>query len=106
MFLSVNGGWSAYNEWECSDTSLTARDRYRTCTNPTPACGGLYCAGDVKKSATCASATASTTPVCYSGGTCGCEKDVGSANKGDGTTKGSCSGTNEKCYNDGSCRSE
>ena len=107
MFFSADGGWTEWNEWECSDSPITTRIRYRTCTMPKPANGGSYCAGDAHESATCASNTASTTPICYPGGTCGCEKDTSGADeKGDGSTKGSCSASTELCYDDGSCRSE
>jgi len=45
----VNGGWSAWSSWSdwstCSSCSQS-RDRTRTCTNPSPACGGAACSGN------------------------------------------------------------
>ena len=51
-------------------------------------CNGVVCSG--------------TTPRCDSG-TCKCSKTANALDEGDGTTKGSCSGSNEKCQMSGSC---
>ena len=51
-------------------------------------CNGVVCSG--------------TTPRCDSG-TCKCSKTANAFDEGDGTTKGSCSGSNEKCQMSGSC---
>ena len=42
----------------------------------------------------------------FGGGSCGCEKTVGSIDRGDNSTRGSCSGLMETCYDDGTCRSK
>jgi len=44
----VNGGWSAWSSWSgwsaCSSCSQS-RTQTRTCTNPSPSCGGAACSG-------------------------------------------------------------
>ncbi|MEK6946267.1 MAG: fibronectin type III domain-containing protein [Nanoarchaeota archaeon] len=48
----VNGGWSSWGSWSgwgsCSvscGSGTQSRTRSRTCTNPSPSCGGAGCAG-------------------------------------------------------------
>ena len=48
MFISlVNGNWAAWNTWStCTKTcGGGTRGRSRTCSDPTPACGGQDCTG-------------------------------------------------------------
>ena len=98
----ANGGWSAYASWTCSTSSPSTRIRYRNCTNPAPANGGANCPGPEKESQSCSTAAK---PICHSG-VCACEKTVGMADIGDGTTQGSCIGSMQACYKDGSCKSK
>ena len=100
--LSANGMWSDWNEYACSTSSISDRVRTRSCTNPKPANGGAYCVGEATETETCSSGT----PVCYAGGSCGCEKNVGTTERGDGTTQGSCATDAETCYSDGLCKSK
>lgn len=53
--VPVNGGWSDFGAWsECSVTCGGGiKERTRSCTNPAPEHGGLYCVGDSKEEETC-----------------------------------------------------
>ena len=56
LYLSciVNGGWSSWSDSACSKTCGEGQYiRSRTCTNPSPSCGGAGCPGVDKISATC-----------------------------------------------------
>ena len=50
----VNGGWSSWTHGSCSTTcgngTLTLN---RSCTNPSPYCGGSYCSGLSVNQTTC-----------------------------------------------------
>ena len=54
---SVNGGWTAWGEWNCGfslpgNPSVTRR-RGRSCLNPAPSCGGAGCVGDFNETEPC-----------------------------------------------------
>ncbi len=57
----VNGGWSSWTSWsECSaECGGGTQSRTRTCTNPSPSCGGSYCSGSSKETREC-----NTQPCC------------------------------------------
>lgn len=52
---AVNGGWSSWrNEDQCSATCGDGfQRRVRSCTNPSPLCGGLSCSGSNQSTVTC-----------------------------------------------------
>lgn len=91
----------------------TGKCQCRVCTTPTTgicaraadlttAYTGLTAGttvGDGTKQGTCATAT----DRCKSDGTCKCQKSATAAGDGDGTTTGTCTGTN-KCCADGECK--
>ena len=54
--LTVDGRWTLWSEYglctiECSEHGK--RIRYRTCTDPSPSCGGEDCVGDNSQSIPC-----------------------------------------------------
>lgn len=53
----VNGGWSAWSGWgACSVTvcgQVGTQTRTRTCTNPAPSGGGIYCSGSPVETRSC-----------------------------------------------------
>ena len=51
----INGGWSDFGDWsECSaECGGGTKSRSRTCTNPTPAYGGIQCTGNSTESQEC-----------------------------------------------------
>ena len=51
----VDGGWSGWSEWSaCSkDCGGGTQTITRTCTNPSPFCGGAECIGDSSQSQSC-----------------------------------------------------
>lgn len=51
----INGGWSNWGGWgACSKTCGGGiQYRYRSCTNPTPSCGGNSCTGSNTQSQSC-----------------------------------------------------
>ena len=113
--VSADGSWSSWEGHDCvSGTNPTMVTYDRVCNVPTVASydGGLYrCSPDGTNSVSSFTKTescASGTPVCYAGGTCGCEKVSGAATKerGDGSSQGSCATATETCYSDGICRSK
>ena len=93
--------WTVWDGWAGSDTSITTRERYRSCTSPAPANGGAYCSDQPMEQEQCPSAT----PVCYAAGVCGCEKvnGAGTKERGIGVTQGSCA-SSQTCYSNGACR--
>ena len=56
--MSVNGGWTEYNNWsECSVTcGGGSQSRNRSCTKPSPAYGGLKCSGPNTENRVCGTA--------------------------------------------------
>ena len=67
----VNGGWSAWSNTDSCGTYQSCKQRQdRTCTNPSPACGGATCSGDSIQYLDCGavnggwSAWSNWTPVC------------------------------------------
>ena len=53
MYL-VNGGWSSWTQGACNKTCGGGIMRFnRTCTNPTPSCGGLPCIGNSTREESC-----------------------------------------------------
>ena len=53
--VSVNGGWTDFEEWpECSvECGGGTQTRTRTCTNPAPAYEGADCVGDSSQTREC-----------------------------------------------------
>ena len=53
--ISVNGGWSDFEDWSgCSaDCGGGTQTRTRTCTKPAPAHGGADCEGDSSETRNC-----------------------------------------------------
>ena len=51
----INGGWTDFGDWsECSaECGGGTKSRSRTCTNPTPAYGGIHCTGDSTETQEC-----------------------------------------------------
>ena len=46
MFGLVDGGWSNWRTGSCSVTCGGGnREKFRSCNNPTPTCGGKKCSG-------------------------------------------------------------
>ncbi len=50
---TLNGGWSAWSAWSTCTNNLQTRTR--TCTNPTPQCGGAACSGADSETQACCS---------------------------------------------------
>ena len=55
VMFSGDGGWTMWSDWQdCSRTcggGFTQRNR--TCTNPPPQPGGVFCSGDPEETNTC-----------------------------------------------------
>ena len=79
----VNGGWSAWSAWGACSVSCGGgtQARTRTCTNPSPACGGASCSGSATESQSCntqACAPSCGDGICNGTETCStCSSDCG-----------------------------
>lgn len=83
---SVNGGWSAYGS--CSVTACgTTGNRYRTCTNPTPANGGAGCSGPSSETCSIPACGVSTFNITASAGSNGTISPVGGTTVSQGGTQ-------------------
>ena len=51
----VDGEWAAWSGWSSCDVTCDngTQSRYRTCTNPAPAHGGLDCVGEGNETQEC-----------------------------------------------------
>ncbi len=52
---TVNGGWSGWSAWSACSVSCGGgtQTQTRTCTNPSPSCGGANCSGSATQSQSC-----------------------------------------------------
>ena len=69
----INGGWGSWTPDTSSTTCGTSFNQTRTCTNPTPSCGGTTCTGSASQSATgtkCPSGQSCVSGQCQSSSTC------------------------------------
>ncbi len=73
---SVDGGWSVWGSWQCTPAGAggpsTSRYRTRSCTNPTPQCGGASCVGSATEVISCGAGEVCSAGVCVSGCTDTC----------------------------------
>ncbi|CAH1776655.1 unnamed protein product, partial [Owenia fusiformis] len=81
----VNGGWTFWSEWsDCNkECGNGTRERFRTCTYPEPANGGIDCVGDKSEHQNCKN----DCPVCRSlkqpsNGFIRCNPNIPAPNKG------------------------
>ncbi len=95
---TLNGGWSGWSNWSACVSGQ--RTRTRTCTNPTPACGGASCQGSSVETENCGVCTSGQTRAC--GGSSGQCQGVETCNSS-GQWSGSCnySSSNNSACNDG-----
>src|SRR3989339_516001 len=63
--VPVNGGWSAWSSWSACSTTCGGgtQTRTRTCSNPTPANGGLNCVGSSYENQNCNTQACVTNPI-------------------------------------------
>ena len=55
QFFTVDGGFTSWSDWSCCSRSCGngTKVRYRSCTNPAPANGGLECTGERNQTESC-----------------------------------------------------